>query len=335
VTRVAVLGSGSWGTTFAVVLADAGAKVTVWGRDAAVCAEIAERHTNSRYLGDTPLPETVGASPDAAAVLADAEIVVLAVPSQTLRSNLTTWRPLLPAGAALVSLMKGVEHGTHLRMSEVVREVAAVPEDRVVVVSGPNLAREIAQRQPTASVVASADPDAAELVAAACSAPYFRPYTHTDVVGVELGGAVKNVIALAVGIAEGMGLGDNTKATIVTRGLTETARLGMALGADPTTLAGLAGLGDLVATCASPLSRNRTLGVALGRGLDLEQAIAAAQHTAEAVTSCGPILELARAHDVDMPITEQVVALIEGQGRVPIPEVATRLLGRPRKSEGL
>ena len=334
-TRVAVLGSGSWGTTFAVVLADAGAKVTLWGRDAGVCAEIAEHHTNSRYLGDTVLPDTVGASPDIAAVLADVDVVVLAVPSQTLRQNLITWRPMTPPDAVLVSLMKGVEHGTHLRMSEVVREVTDVDPDRVVVVSGPNLAREIARRQPTASVVASTDPDAAELVAQACSAPYFRPYTHTDVVGVELGGAVKNVIALAVGIAEGMGLGDNTKATIVTRGLAETARLGVALGADPTTLAGLAGLGDLVATCASPLSRNRTLGVALGQGLDLEQAVAAAKHTAEGVTSCGPILDLARAHDVDMPITELVVAVIEGQGRVPIRETAMRLLERPRKPEPL
>jgi glycerol-3-phosphate dehydrogenase (NAD(P)+) len=334
-TRVAVLGSGSWGTTFAIVLADAGAKVTLWGRDAGVCAEIVERHTNGRYLGDTVLPDTVGASPEVASVLADAEVVVLAVPSQTLRQNLAAWRPMLPPDAVLVSLMKGVEHGTHLRMSEVVRDVAGVGPDRVVVVSGPNLAREIARRQPTASVVASADADAAEFVAQACSAPYFRPYTHTDVVGVELGGAVKNVIALAVGIAEGMGLGDNTKATIITRGLAETARLGAALGADPGTLAGLAGLGDLVATCASPLSRNRTLGVALGRGLDLDQAIAEAKHTAEGVTSCGPILELARAQEVDMPITEQVVAVIEGRGRVPIRETATRLLERPRKPEGV
>jgi glycerol-3-phosphate dehydrogenase (NAD(P)+) len=334
-TRVAVLGSGSWGTTFAIVLADAGAKVTLWGRDAAVCAEIVEQHTNSRYLGDTVLPDTVGASPDVGSVLADAEVVVLAVPSQTLRQNLASWRPMLPPDAVLVSLMKGVEHGTHLRMSEVVCEVAGVGPDRVVVVSGPNLAREIARRQPTASVVASADPDAAELVAQACSAPYFRPYTHTDVVGVELGGAVKNVIALAVGIAEGMGLGDNTKATIITRGLAETARLGAVLGADPVTLAGLAGLGDLVATCASPLSRNRTLGVALGRGLDLDQAIAEAKHTAEGVTSCGPILELARAHEVDMPITEQVVAVVDGGGRVPIRETAIRLLERPRKPEGV
>jgi glycerol-3-phosphate dehydrogenase (NAD(P)+) len=333
VTRVAVLGSGSWGTTFAVVLADAGAKVRVWGRDAGVCDEITRRHTNSRYLGDTPLPDTIEASSDAAAVLDGADVVVLAVPSQTLRANLESWRPAVPPAAVLVSLMKGVELGTHLRMSEVVAEVAQVPAARVAVVSGPNLAREIAVRQPTATVVACQDAAAAELVADACSAPYFRPYTNTDVVGVELGGAVKNVIALAVGIAEGMGLGDNTKATIITRGLAETARLGVALGADPATLAGLAGLGDLVATCASPLSRNRTLGVALGQGMDLEQATAAAKHTAEAVKSCRPILELARAHDVDMPITEQVVEVVHGGADVR--EMGSRLLGRPRKPEAL
>jgi glycerol-3-phosphate dehydrogenase (NAD(P)+) len=266
-------------------------------------------------------------------VLDGVEVVVLAVPSQTLRGNLAAWRPALPAGAILVSLMKGVEASTHLRMSEVVAEVAGVGPEQVAVVSGPNLAREIAVRQPTATVVACADDDAAELVAQACSAPYFRPYTNTDVVGVELGGAVKNVIALAVGVAEGMGLGDNTKATIITRGLAETARLGVALGADPATLAGLAGLGDLVATCASPLSRNRTLGVALGQGHTLDEALAAARHTAEAVKSCRPILELARAHGVEMPITEQVVEVVHGGA--PVHEMGGRLLGRPRKPEGL
>jgi glycerol-3-phosphate dehydrogenase (NAD(P)+) len=319
-TRLAVLGPGSWGTTFAVVLADAGGKVRLWGRDPAVCAEVNERHTNTRYLGDTRLPESIEASTDHA------------VPSQTLRDNLGVWRPALPPEAVLVSLMKGVEAGSHLRMSQVVADVAAVGPERVAVVSGPNLAREIAVRQPTATVVACQDEDAAELVAETCSAPYFRPYTNTDVVGVELGGAVKNVIALAVGIAEGMGLGDNTKATIITRGLAETARLGAALGAEPATLAGLAGLGDLVATCASPLSRNRTLGVALGQGLTLEQATAAAKHTAEAVKSCRPILELARAHGVEMPITEQVVELVHGGAAVH--EMGARLLGRPRKPEG-
>jgi glycerol-3-phosphate dehydrogenase (NAD(P)+) len=334
-TRVAVLGSGSWGTTFAVVLADAGAKVTLWGRNPQVCEEIRQQHTNTRYLGNTVLPASVDASTDADAALDGADLVVLAVPSQTLRDNLTAWRPALPSAAVLVSLMKGVEHGTNLRMSEVISQVADVGPERVAVVSGPNLAREIAARQPTATVVASHEPAAADFVAEVCSAPYFRPYTHTDVVGVELGGAVKNVIALAVGIAEGMGFGDNTKATIVTRGLAETARLGVALGADPVTLAGLAGLGDLVATCASPLSRNRTLGVALGQGLDLAAATAVARHTAEGVKSAGPILQLAQAHEVDMPITEQIVALVRSEGRIPVREIAARLLLRPRKPEAL
>lgn len=330
-SRVAVMGTGSWGTTFAMVLADAGAKVTMWGRRPQICAEIAQAHRNSTYLGDRPLPEAITATPDPAQACEGAEIVVLAVPSQTLRRNLAGWRSVLPGDAALVSLMKGVELGTLQRMSQVVAEVLPAPPERIAVVSGPNLAREIAARQPTATVVASADLDVADRVAQACSAPYFRPYTQTDVVGVELGGAVKNVIALSVGIAEGMGYGDNTKASIITRGLAETTRLGLALGAEPATMAGLAGLGDLVATCASPLSRNRTFGVHLGSGLTVEQTVAITRQTAEAVKSCGPILELARRHDIEMPITEQVVAVVHDG--LPVTQMAPRLLGRPRKSE--
>lgn len=329
--RVAVMGTGSWGTTFGIVLADAGCRVTMWGRRPEVCAEIAGRHRNPAYLGDLPLPVTVGATPDPAAALDGADVVVLAVPSQSLRDNLEQWRPLLPPGAVLVSLMKGVELGTTLRMSEVVAQTAQVPLERIAVVSGPNLAREIAARQPTATVVACADLTVADRVAGACSAPYFRPYTQTDVVGVELGGAVKNVIALAVGIAEGMGFGDNTKASLITRGLAETTRLGLALGADPATMAGLAGLGDLVATCASPLSRNRTFGVELGRGMTVAEVVAHTRQTAEGVKSCRSVLALARAHGIDMPITEQVVATVhEG---LPVTELAARLLGRPRKYE--
>jgi glycerol-3-phosphate dehydrogenase (NAD(P)+) len=227
--------------------------------------------------------------------------------------------------------MKGMELGTHLRMSEVIGSVLGVPPGRVAVVSGPNLALEIAWRQPTATVVASPDPRTAERVARACSTTYLRPYTNTDVVGVELGGAVKNVIALAVGIAEGMGFGDNTKATLITRGLAETTRLGLVLGADPATLAGLAGMGDLVATCASPLSRNRTFGVAIGRGQTVDEATVTTRFTAEAVKSCRPILELARAQGVEMPITEAVVAVVhEG---LPLSDLGTRLLGRPRRPE--
>jgi glycerol-3-phosphate dehydrogenase (NAD(P)+) len=330
-SRVAVMGTGSWGTTFAMVLADAGGKVTMWGRRPQVCREISLEHRNAGYLGERLLPETISATTDPGQACEGAEVVVLAIPSQTLRENLVGWRAAIPPDACLVSLMKGVELGTLRRMSEVVAETLPAPQERIAVVSGPNLAKEIAARQPTATVVASADLDVAERVAQACSAPYFRPYTQTDVVGVELGGAVKNVIALAVGIAEGMGFGDNTKASIITRGLAEVTRLGLALGAEPATMAGLAGLGDLVATCASPLSRNRTFGVHLGSGLTVQQTVAITRQTAEAVKSCGPILELAGRHGIEMPITEQVVAVVHDG--LPVTQMAPRLLGRPRKSE--
>jgi glycerol-3-phosphate dehydrogenase (NAD(P)+) len=326
-----VLGTGSWGTTFAGVVATAGAEVVLWGRRSEVCEEITVQHTNRGYLADVRLPETVTATTDPVRACSGAEIVVLAVPSQTLRANLIAWREALPPSAVLVSLMKGVELGTLKRMSEVVAEAVPAGPERIAVVSGPNLAREIAARQPTATVVAAERLDVAERVAAVCSAPYFRPYTQTDVVGVELGGAVKNVIALAVGMAEGLGFGDNTKASIITRGLAETTRLGLALGADPATMAGLAGLGDLVATCASPLSRNRTFGVHLGRGHTVAETTALTQQTAEGVKSCRPILSLARRHGIDMPITEQVVAAVHDG--MPVADMAPRLLGRPRKAE--
>jgi glycerol-3-phosphate dehydrogenase (NAD(P)+) len=327
------MGCGSWGTTFGLVLSDAGATVTMWGRRPEVCAEITEQHRNTAYLGDLTLPPTTTACTDPALVLAGAAIVVLAVPSQTLRATLQGWREEIPPGAVLVSLMKGIELGSRRRMSEVICDVTGAAPGQVVVVSGPNLAQEIAHRQPTATVVAGYEPETADLVAKACWTPYFRPYTNADVLGVELGGAVKNVIALAAGIAEGLGYGDNTKAALITRGLAETARLGLALGADPATFAGLAGMGDLVATCASPLSRNRTFGVALGRGMTVEQATAVARQTAEGVKSCGPILELARSHGVEMPITEGIVAAV--YGGLSVAELRAALLGRPRKPENV
>ncbi|GAB2695593.1 NAD(P)H-dependent glycerol-3-phosphate dehydrogenase [Thalassiella azotivora] len=328
---VAVLGSGSWGTTFGMVLADAGCSVRLWGRRPEVVEAVRDRHENPQYLPDVVLPDGLTASTDVAEVLRGAGVVVLAVPSQTLRENLTRWRELVPPDAVLVSLMKGVELGTGRRMSQVVDEVTGAGPRRVAVVSGPNLAREIAQRQPTATVVASEDLDTAERIAQACSTSYFRPYTNTDVVGVELGGAVKNVIALAVGMAEGLGYGDNTQASIITRGLAETSRLAVAMGADPLTLAGLAGLGDLVATCASPLSRNRTFGVNLGRGMSVDEVVAVTRQTAEGVKSCRPVLELADSVGVDMPITAHVVQVVhEG---MPVTEMAGSILGRPRKQE--
>jgi glycerol-3-phosphate dehydrogenase (NAD(P)+) len=305
-SQVAVLGAGSWGTAFAKVLADAGRDVTIWARRESVAAAIRDTGTNPDYLPGARLPDRVTATSDAGKAMAGAGIVVLAVPSQTVRGNLADWRAFLDPDSTLVSLMKGIELGTTKRMSEVVVETAGVTPDRVVVVSGPNLAPEIAAGEPAATVVACTDIDRAEVVQDAITTPYFRPYTNDDVIGCELGGAVKNVIALAYGIATAMGLGDNTKASLITRGLAETSRLGVSLGADPRTFAGLAGLGDLVGTCSSPLSRNRTFGEHLGRGETLEQAQLAVGQTAEGVKSCLAIRDLARAHGVEMPITEQV-----------------------------
>jgi glycerol-3-phosphate dehydrogenase (NAD(P)+) len=307
VTRAAVLGAGSWGTTFAKVLADAGCAVTLYARRPELAAAITADGENADYLPGVRLPASLRATADAAEALAGADVVVLAVPSQSLRDNLTAWAHLLPADASLLSLMKGIELGSTKRMSEVICEVTGAGPDRVAALSGPNLAREIAEEQPAATVIACADHDRAAAIQAACLTPYFRPYTNTDLVGCELGGAVKNVIALACGVAEGMGFGDNTRASLITRGLAETARLGSAMGAELTTFAGLAGLGDLVATCSSPLSRNRTFGEKLGRGMSLEEVQSSTRQTAEGVKSCRAVLDLGRAHGVDMPITEAVV----------------------------
>ena len=329
--KVAVMGTGSWGTTFAMVLADAGVQVRIWGRRAEVVDDINTHHRNSAYLGDAPLPPRIRASTDPARVLAGADHVVLAVPSQTLRAGLTGWRSLIPAEASVVSLMKGIERGTGLRMSEVIAEAGQVEPERIAVVSGPNLSREIAARQPAASVVASVREATADRVAEACATPYFRPYTDVDIIGAELGGATKNVVAVAVGVAEGLGFGDNTKATIVTRGLAETVRLGVALGADPATFSGLAGVGDLIATCMSPLSRNHRVGVGLGQGLSIEEVVARTGQTAEGVTSCMSMLDLARSKGVEVPICEAVVAVIHDGQR---PELmADVLMSRQRKTE--
>ncbi|MFI6298084.1 NAD(P)H-dependent glycerol-3-phosphate dehydrogenase [Nonomuraea sp. NPDC050790] len=310
-TKTAVFGTGSWGTTFAMILAEAGNETVLWGRRPELVAAINSTGENPDYLPGIALPRALRATDSAAEALDGADFVVLAVPSQTLRGNLGAWREHIPDDAVLVSLMKGIELGTTKRMSEVIREVAGVPEERVAVVSGPNLAKEIAQRQPAATVVACTDEAVAKRLQDACHLPpWFRPYTNLDVVGVELGGAVKNVIALAVGVAVGMGMGDNVAAMMITRGLAEISRLGAALGADPHTFSGLAGMGDLVATCTSPLSRNRTFGENLGRGMTLEEVIAATRQTAEGVKSCESVLELARKHDVEMPITEVVVGVV-------------------------
>ena len=330
-TRAAVLGAGSWGTTFAKVLADAGCSVSLHARRPELVETIARTRENADYLPGVRLPTAVRATVDPAEALDGADVVVLAVPSQTLRDNLAGWTPLLPPEASLLSLMKGVELGTTKRMSEVICEVTGAGPDRVAALSGPNLAREIAEEQPSATVIACADTDRAEALQAACHTRYFRPYTNADLVGCELGGAVKNVIALACGVAEGLGFGDNTRASLITRGLAETARLGMALGAELTTFAGLAGLGDLVATCSSPLSRNRTFGEKLGKGMTVEEVQESNRQTAEGVKSCRSVLDLARAHGVDVPITEAVVRVChEGES----PENMVReIMSREAKPE--
>ena len=330
-TRSAVLGAGAWGTTFASVLTDAGSKTTLWGRDVAVLADVAAHGRNERALPGLTLATGIGTTTDAAEALDGAQIVAIALPAQSARRILEEIKHLIPADAVVVSLMKGIEAGTHLRMSQMLQEVTGAGAERTAIVSGPNLAREIAARQPTATVVAAATGEPAERVAAATASGYFRPYTNTDVVGVELCGAYKNVIAVGVGVADGLGFGNNTKATVITRGLAEITRLGLALGALPETFSGLAGMGDLIATCASPLSRNHTLGKRIGEGMTLADAVASSEGTAEGVASSRSIQELARLTGVDVPICDAVVTMLEGA--VAPQDVLGMLLSRPRKAE--
>ncbi|HHU44538.1 MAG TPA: NAD(P)-dependent glycerol-3-phosphate dehydrogenase [Actinomycetales bacterium] len=329
---VAVMGAGSWGTTLAKVFADAGNPVRLWARRTEQAERIQVSRENPDYLPGLILPENITATDDAAGALAGADIVVLAVPSQTLRENLASWRPLLDDKSTLVSLAKGIEKESHLRMSQVITQVAGVAEERVAVLSGPNLAKEIAAGQPAATVIACVDATRAQLVQAAVATGYFRPYTNVDVIGCEIGGACKNVIALACGMATGQGLGENTLATIITRGLAEITRLGVAVGANEKTFSGLAGLGDLVATCSSPLSRNRTFGERLGRGDTVEQAQHATRgQVAEGVISSISVRDLARENNVEMPITEAVHAVCH-KG-VTVEDMIRALMGRSRKAE--
>ncbi|MDX6308793.1 MAG: glycerol-3-phosphate dehydrogenase [Nocardioidaceae bacterium] len=330
-TRVAVFGAGSWGTAFSLVLADAGNDVTLWARRKELSDGINEERQNVDYLPGIPMPPAIRATHDPQRALDGASVVVLAVPSQSLRSNLEHWADAIPPDALVMSLMKGVEVGTAKRMSEVIQEVGHVGSERVAVLSGPNLSKEIAERQPAASVIASVDEAVAVRLQQLCHTAAFRPYTLTDVVGCELGGATKNVIALAVGMAAGLGFGDNARATVITRGLAETARLGAALGADPYTFSGLAGLGDLVATCSSPLSRNRQFGEQLGLGKSVEEVAAATRQVAEGVKSCESIRDLASRHGVEVPIIDHVAALVRGD--VKPEEMLVRLISRAAKAE--
>jgi glycerol-3-phosphate dehydrogenase (NAD(P)+) len=308
-----VFSAGSWGTAFGLVLADAGNDVMIHARRDDVCANINDKHENTDYFPGIELPKRVRATTNPDEAVDGAEFVVLSVPSQSLRDNLTGWAPVMSDDVTFISLMKGVELGTTKRMSQVIAEVTGAGPERIAVVSGPNLAPEIARREPAASVVACEDEEVARRLQALCHSRAFRPYRSVDVLGCELGGAYKNVVGLCVGMAVGLGFGDNTTASVITRGLAETARLAMQLGADPLTLMGLAGLGDLVATCSSPLSRNRTFGEKLGQGMTTEEILATTKQVAEGAKSCSSLLQLARDNGVDAPIAEHVDAVVRGE----------------------
>ncbi|ORV39649.1 glycerol-3-phosphate dehydrogenase [Mycolicibacter engbaekii] len=335
---VAVMGAGAWGTALAKVLADAGSAVKLWARRPDIATQINESRLNPDYLPGFTVPDAVRATCDPAEALDGVTTVVLAVPAQTMRANLQTWTPYLTTSATLVSVAKGIELGTLMRMSQVIVAVTGFDPGQVAVVSGPNLAAEIAAGQPAATVVACTDSGRAVALQRMLNTGYFRPYTNADVIGTEIGGACKNIIALACGMAAGVGLGENTAAAIITRGLAEIIRLGVALGAKDTTLAGLAGVGDLVATCTSPHSRNRSFGERLGRGEALPPAPGSAGlasttdgHVVEGVTSCQSVLALASSYDVEMPLTDAVHRVCH-QG-LSVTEAVALLLGRHTKPE--
>lgn len=312
-TSLAVLGAGSWGTTFAKVLAHAGSDVQVWSRRVEVADEINAINQNTDYLPEILLPTTVTGTSDVREAVAGKEAIFLALPSQELRTNVRALANDFPRDAVLVSLIKGVEKGTNMRMSSVIAEEIGWPEAQIAVVSGPNIALEIAREEPSAAVVSCVDADVAARIAQLSTTDYFTTFTNTDVIGTEFGGTLKNLVAVAVGIVHGVGYGENTKASIITRGLAEITRFAVAFGAQPSTMTGLAGLGDLIATCESPLSRNHTAGRLLGEGKPLAEVIERMQQLAEGLSSVHPVLALAAERGVDMPIVRQVAEVLDGR----------------------
>ena len=329
--RVCVVGGGSWGTTFAALACEQ-AETWLWAREAEVVEAVNERHENPLFLAGVGLPPALRATDSLADAVTGAELVVMAVPAQFIDGVAEVLAAQVPPDRPLLSLAKGIEIGSLRRPTEVLTD--ALPRHdrrRVGVLSGPNLAREIAVGQPSATVVAMADQPSAERIQALLTSDRFRVYTSGDVVGCEIGGAVKNVIAIAAGMVDGLGHGWNTRAALITRGLAELTRLGVALGGDPLTFLGLAGNGDLIATCCSSQSRNRTVGVALGEGKNIDEVVASMQMVAEGVRSAPAVLALAERHGIEMPITAEVVAAIEGR-RTPA-EVARALMRRTPTSE--
>ncbi len=312
-TKVAIAGAGAWGTTLAQILTDAGHEPLIWGRDSAVVDEINTAHTNTKFLGNPLLPHGVRATTDIKQAFTFAEVIVLAIPSQSLRENLQEWKSFFPADLPVVSSLKGIEISTQLRMSQVVEQVLGIDHNRIGFITGPNLASEIILRQPAAAVAASDNPAIAELVSTLFTTRYFRVYTSDDLLGCELAAATKSLIALAVGIVVGLNMGENTQAMMITRGLNEVTKLGVALGANPLTFAGLAGMGDLVASCSSSLSRNRTFGEELGRGGSMEYAHEHVAKTVEGVASASAVLDMAHGLGIEVPIIEAVADVISGK----------------------
>jgi glycerol-3-phosphate dehydrogenase (NAD(P)+) len=311
--KVSVIGSGAWGTTLAMIACDAGHDVLIWGRNQSVVDEINTTKRNNGFLGAIELPSNLRATVEIEEAFDFGDLLTLAIPAQSLRMNLENWRERYPREKTTVSTLKGIEVSSHLRMSEVLRQVIEIDEKRVGFITGPNLAGELALRQPAGAVAASSSQESATIIARAFQTEYFRVYTSNDLLGCELAAALKNVIALAVGIVVGMGLGENTQAMMITRGLNEVTRLGVALGADPLTFAGLAGMGDLVATCQSSLSRNRSFGEAIGKTGNLHSARETLGKTVEGVASAGAVVEMAHMVGVEIPIIEAVAEVVSGK----------------------
>ena len=310
-STVTVFGAGAWGSTMAQVLNDAGNDVLLWGRSEDVIAEINSAHTNKKYLGSHELPLSLKATTDLAQAFAHSHIYVLAIPAQQLRVTLQEWKPFFSSDSIIVSTLKGIEISTQMRMTEVIEDVLG--PHAIAIITGPNLADELVLRQPAGAVAAAPTQELADQMRDLFRTPYYRVYTSVDVMGCELAGAVKSVIALAVGISIGMGFGENTQAMLITRGLNEVARLCAAHGSDPLSAAGLAGMGDLVASCGSPLSRNRTFGEVLGRTGSMAQAREQVAKTVEGVASAGAVAEIAHRVGIEVPVIEAVGEIVSEQ----------------------
>jgi glycerol-3-phosphate dehydrogenase (NAD(P)+) len=310
-STVTVFGAGAWGSTMAQVLNDAGNDVLLWGRSEDVIAEINSTHTNKKYLGSHELPLSLQATTDLAQAFAHSRIYVLAIPAQQLRATLQEWKPFFSTDSIIVSTLKGIEISTQMRMTEVIEDVLG--PHAIAIITGPNLADELVLRQPAGAVAAAPTQELADQMRDLFRTPYYRVYTSVDVMGCELAGAIKSVIALAVGISIGMGFGENTQAMLITRGLNEVARLCAAHGSDPLSAAGLAGMGDLVASCGSPLSRNRTFGEVLGRTGSMAQAREQVAKTVEGVASAGAVAEIAHRVGIEVPVIEAVGEIVSEQ----------------------